>query len=136
MTYRGLYNLDFASLSDFISYHPLPCSLWPGHISWYFPNTPSFFLVFLICSSLCLECPQIFSCLLPAHHSGLCTNIISSEKPFLTVLYKRYPIYTSTAVPSVYILSSSYSSRLTLCIFLLSVSSTRMLTSLRLCPLF
>ena len=69
----------------------------------------------LLCSSLHLECPQVFF----LHICQLSAQMSPPQRDFLWLSYAKH--IPRTPIPSVYILSSSHLSYLTLRIFLLSV---------------
>ena len=129
--HRGFHHLASTSPSDFISYlllSPLLTLFW------------SYFLVFLkhfnfsprvsLNLRFCLECPQISACLFLSYHSVFCTNVTSSvrNRPIQNTSHTNLCCHPSKCLSCPLILFSSFSahlSLLTLCICLVSVSSTR-----------
>lgn len=82
MAYRSLHNLVFTSHSDF------PITVLLAH-SGVFQTFQFLFQFNSLNLVFCLECPQIVVFFFFLHHSVLCTNVTSSERPSLAVLCKR-----------------------------------------------
>lgn len=97
---------------------PFPVTLlswlpWPSFCSWHTPiSFPHGLRAFC---SLCLECASDSSRLAASCHLGLCTNVITVERSFLTTLSNSYPISLTSSHDSLIFLETWITLRIDLC---------------------